>query len=285
MDWNDLRYVLAVGTAGTLAGAARALGVNHTTALRRIAGLEKKSGVRLFERLPGGYVPTEAGEALLETARRIDTAVLDLERRMAGQDLRLSGMLRVTTTDTLMASLLPPILAAFRAAYPGIVVEVAVTNTVLNLTRRDADVAIRPADDPLPALVGRRVASIAFAVYGTPECLKQKDRAWLAPDDSLAGTLAARWMHEALPDVAVAARASSLLALRELAVAGLGLAVLPRYLGDTTPGLMRLDSPRITATSGLWVLTHEDLRRTARVRAFTEFVSQAFMRQRKLLEG
>ncbi len=285
MDWNDLRYVLAVGMAGTLAGAARALGVNHTTVLRRIAALEAKSGVRLFERLPGGYVPTEAGEALLETARRIDTAVVDLERRMAGQDLRLSGGLRVTTTDTLMASLLPPILAAFRAAHPGIIVEVAVTNTVLNLTRRDADVAIRPADDPLPALVGRRVASIAFAVYGSPDYLKQKDRAWLAPDDSLADTLAARWMREALPEVTVAARASSLLALRELAAAGLGLAVLPRYLGDPTPGLVRLNTPRITSTSGLWVLTHEDLRRTARVRAFTEFVAQAFTRQRKLLQG
>ena len=293
MEWDDLRYVLAVGSAGTLAGAARRLGVNHTTVLRRIAALEDSAGARLFERLPTGYVPTEAGEALIEAARQIDTTVVGLERKLAGHDLRLSGTLRVTTADTLMASVLPEMLGEFRAAYPGIVVEVAVANVMLNLTKRDADVAIRTAVDPPQTLVGRRIAAIAFGVYASPAYLDRTpaprkswaQHRWLLPDDSLAATVVARWLRETMPGVEVAARADSLLALRDLAVAGLGLAALPRYLGDLSSGLVRVGDPGIPATSALWVLTHEDLRRTARVRVFTEFVAQAFARRRRLLEG
>ncbi len=292
MDWDGLRYVLAVGSAGTLAGAARTLGVNHTTVLRRLAAFEDDAGLRLFERLPTGYVPTEAGEALLAAAREIDTTVSDLERRLAGQDLRLSGTVRVTTTDTLMASLLPALLASFRAAHPGITVEVAVSNLMLNLTRRDADVAIRPADDPPPTLVGRRIAAVGFGVYASRAYLEQSTvparrwhaHAWLAPDDSLAGTATGRWIRETLPDAAIAARADSLLALRDLATAGLGVAALPRYLGDLSAGLVRIGTPDIPPTA-LWILTHPDLRRTARVRAVTDFMAQAFARQRALLEG
>src|SRR5688500_17425447 len=110
MEWDDLRYVLALADAGSLAGAARALGVNHTTVLRRVGAFEKRLGLRLFERLPAGDVPTAGGEELIAAARRVDETVVALERRIAGQDLRLAGALRVTTTDTLMASLLPEIL-------------------------------------------------------------------------------------------------------------------------------------------------------------------------------
>jgi DNA-binding transcriptional LysR family regulator len=293
MDWDSLRYVLAVGTAGTLAGAARLLGVNHTTVLRRIAAFEGEAGVRLFERLPGGYVPTEAGEALIAAARHIEETVVGLERRLAGRDLSLSGALRVTTTDTLMASLLPDMLAAFRSTHPGICVEVAVSNQMLNLTRRDADVAIRPSDDPPQTLVGRRLAAIAFSIYASPAYLERApaprqswhDHSWLVPDDSLAATAVAKWIRSELAGVTVAASADSLLALRELAVAGLGLVVLPRYLGDPSTGLVRVSRTNIPAASALWVLTHEDLRRTARVRAFTEFMAQAIARRRRLLEG
>lgn len=293
MDWDGLRYVLAVGSEGTLTGAARTLGVNHTTVLRRIAAFEEDASVRLFERLPLGYVPTEAGEALIDAARQIDITVTGLERRLAGQDLRLSGTLRVTTADTLMASILPPMLSEFHAAHPGIVIEVGVSNVMLNLTKRDADVAIRTAIDPPQTLVGRRIAAIAFGVYAsrtyldrTPAPRKSWDRHdWLLPDDSLAATVVGRWLRRELPGVAVAARADSLLALRDLALAGLGLAALPRYLGDVSSGLVRLGDPGIPTSSALWVLTHEDLRRTARVRAFTDFMAQAFTRRRGLLEG
>jgi DNA-binding transcriptional LysR family regulator len=292
MDWDDLRYVLAVAGAGSLAGAARALGVNHTTVLRRIAAAEKRLGVRLFERLRGGYLPTAAGEELIEAARHIDAAVTDLGRRLAGRDLRLSGVVRVSTVDTLVASLLPEILAAFRERHPGIQVEVAVTNVMANLTRRDADVAIRAANDPHETLVGRRAGTIAFAIYGSRTYLATRragtpldQHRWVAPDDSMAATSIGRWMRTALPEAEVALRADSLVTMRQAAAAGLGVAPLPCYLGDGTDGLVRMHPTIAAMATGLWILTHADLRETARVRAFTAFVAEAFAERRHLLEG
>jgi molybdate transport repressor ModE-like protein len=293
LDWDDLRYALAVAEAGSLAAGARQLGVNHTTAMRRIAAFEERLGMRLFERLPGGYVLTPGGEELIETARRIGDSVTALERRLAGSDLRISGTVRVTTTDTLAASLLPGILAALKTAHPGIDVDIAVSNVFLNLTRREADIAIRPADDPPPGLFGRRLSSIGFAVYGATMLDVRQQPAtevlsyhpWIAPDDSLSATAVSRWMVAALPDAAIAIRADSLVTMRQLAEAGMGLVALPCYLGDRSPQLRRLTPPLDAIRTGLWILTHEDLRRTARIRTFMEFVGSALQAQRRLIEG
>jgi DNA-binding transcriptional LysR family regulator len=291
LEWDDLRYVLAVANAGSLAGAARRLGVNHTTVLRRIDAFEKRLGLRLFERLPTGYVLTAGGEELIAAARHIDETVTSLQRKLVGQDLRLSGTVRVTTTDTLMGSILPEILADFRTTHPGIQVEIAVSNLMFNLTKRDADVAIRPAKDPPETLIGRRIAKIAFAIYGSAgylanhEAKNLADHQWVGPDDSLAGTSVAQWMRSKLPESEIVLRADSLMALRQAAQAGLGLAALPCYLGDTTPDLVCVHRPIPEMETALWILTHEDLRHTARIRAFTEFAAHAIGRWRALFEG
>lgn len=291
MEWDDLRYVLAVASAGSLAGAARALHVNHTTVLRRVGALEKRLGLRLFERLPTGYVLTAGGEELVAAARHVDETVTDLERKLVGRDLRPSGVVRVTTPDTLMASILPEILAEFHETHPGIQVEIVVSNLMVNLTKRDADVAIRPARTAPDTLIGRRIARIAFAIYGSRRYLskhsaKDLDRhRWVAPDESLAQTSVAQWMRSARRNSEIALRADSLLALCQAAQAGLGLAALPCYLGDTAPDLVRMRPPIPEMDTALWILTHEDLRHTARIRAFTEFAAAAFARRRPLLEG
>lgn len=288
-DWDDLRYILAVAAAGSLAGAARSLGVNHTTVLRRIGAFETKHALRLFERLPSGYALTAGGEELIATARRIDATVTDLERKLAGQDLRLSGTVRVTTTDTLMGSILPEILKDFRDAHPGI--EIAISNAFLNLTRRDADVAIRPAKNPPDTLIGRRVAKIAFAIYGQRRHLARhkatdiKAHRWIMPDESLAATQAARWLKAEFAQAEVAMRADSFFAAAQLARAGVGLAALPCYLGDGFPDLIRLKGPVSGMETALWILTHEDLKPVARIRTFTDFIADAFKERRGLLEG
>lgn len=295
IDWEDLRFVLAVAEANSLAAAARALGVNHTTVLRRVGSFEQKLGVRLFDRLPSGYTLTAGGEELLAVARQMADTVTELERRLTGQDLRLEGSLRITTTDTLMASILPSILADFRQRHPGVLLEVSTSNALANLSHRDADVAIRPAVDSPDALVGRRIAKVAFAVYAAPSYLDIRGLAaadtidiarehWIGLGDGLASTSVARWMRATLAAPAVL-RCDSLVTAREAAMAGIGLAALPCYLGDTTPGLVRIGAPVAEMTRELWLLTHEDLRRTARVSAFTEFVGQALARHRLLLEG
>lgn len=292
MEWDELRYVLAVADAGSLAGAARKLGVNHTTVLRRIGAFEKQLGLRLFERLPSGYALTTGGEELISTARHIDDTVAALERKLAGQDLRLSGVVRITTTDTLMGSILPAMLAEFRATHPGIQLEIALSNVMFNLSKRDADVAIRPAINPPESLIGRRVAKVAFAIYGSPRYLakhrklnKLTDHQWIGPDDSLASSSVAQWMRTELSGANVALRADSLLGVRQAAEAGLGLAALPCYLGDTSSGLVCVRAPIAAMETALWVLSHEDLRHSARIRALTEFAAEAFARQRALLEG
>jgi DNA-binding transcriptional LysR family regulator len=291
-EWDDLRYVLAVANQRSLAGAARKLRVNHTTVLRRIRAFEKRIGVRLFERLATGYVLTAGGEELIAAARHIEDTIDTLERKLAGRDLRLSGIVRVTTTDTLMGSILPEILAEFHDAYPGIAIEVAVSNLMFNMSKRDADVAIRPANDPPEMLVGRRIAKIAFAVYASRHYVAEHSKVadlarerWIAPDDSLAAISVAQWMHATLPDCEITLRADSLLAMRDAAQAGLGLAVLPCYLGETSPELVCVHPPIEPAQTALWVLTHSDLRHTARIRAFTEFAAVALGRRRALLEG
>jgi DNA-binding transcriptional LysR family regulator len=291
-EWDDLRYVLAVANARSLAGAARNLGVNHTTVLRRVGAFEKRLGLRLFERLPTGPVLTAGGEELIAAARHIDDTVTSLQRKLAGQDLRLSGAIRVTTTDTLMGSILPEILAGFRAAHPGIGIEIALSNVMFSLSKRDADVAIRPAKDPPETLIGRRVAKIAFAIYASPHYLAKHRKTddltahqWVGPDDSLAGTSVAQWMRSELPESEIILRADSLMGLRQGAQAGLGLAALPCYLGDISPGLVCVHRPIAAMQTALWVLTHADLRHTARIRAFTEFAANALSRRRRLLEG
>lgn len=292
IDWEDLRYVLAVGEANSLAAAAKTLGVHHTTVLRRVNAFEKRIGLRLFDRLPTGYALTAGGEELLAAARAMSDTIATLERRVAGQDLRLEGALRLTTTDTLMGSVLPEVLASFRAEHPGIALEVNTQNLVANLTKRDADVAIRPAPDPPENLVGQRASDIAFAVYAArryADAAGEKDlreHPWIAPDDSLAGTVVARWMRRRLGGCHVALRADSLMAMRNAALAGIGAAALPCFLGDAESKLVRLQPGVIEEmTSALWVLTHEDLRRTARVSAFMGFAAKALGRRRALFEG
>lgn len=291
-EWDDLRYVLAVATAGSLASAARALGVNHTTVLRRVTAFEEHIGVRVFDRLPTGYALTPAGEELADAARRIGDTINALTRKLAGHDLSLTGELRVTSTDTLMEAFLPRALAEFKAAHPGIRIDLSVSNVMLNLSKRDADVAIRPTLDPPETLVGRRISRIAFAIYASKVYLRERDQIddlaqeqWVAPDDSLSNTSVAKWMRTQLPDTDVTFRTDSLVAMRQAARAGLGLAALPCYLGDTSPDLVRVHPPVPEMETALWVLTHEDLRHTPRVRAFTDFLAEALRKYRPMLEG
>jgi DNA-binding transcriptional LysR family regulator len=286
--WDDLRYVLAVADSGSLASAATALRVNRTTVLRRINAFERKHAVRLFERLQTGYVLTPAGDEVLAATRGFENTMAALERKLTGQDLRPEGWVRATTTDTLVASILPPVLTAFQRANPRVTLHVTSSSTLANLAKRDADVAIRPAIDVPETLVGRRVCSVAFAVYGAASGAPNvgpADHRWIAPDETLSSTSVAKWMREWTPADRIVFCADSLLAMREVCAAGGGLAALPCYLGDTDLRLVRVQPPVKEMTTALWVLTHPDLVRTARVRLFVDFMTAALARERPLIEG
>jgi DNA-binding transcriptional LysR family regulator len=292
MEWDDLRYLLAVGRHGTLSAAARCLNVNHSTVFRRIGLIEERLGVRLFERHRDGYTPTLAGEEAVALAERLEGDVDELERRLAGRDTRLTGAVRVTTTDTLLLGALAPVFADFRSAHPAIMLEVIVDNRFLSLSKRDADVAIRPSSTPPDTLVGRRVSAIATAVYGARAYLKTAPpiddldaHAWIAPDDSLAELPSARWLRTRLKQAQIVFRTNTLMGMLAAARAGLGLAALPCLLGDAAGDLRRVLPPQGELATDLWLLVHRDLRHVARVRAFLDHADRELRRLHPLFDG
>lgn len=291
LEWNDLRLVLAVARAHGATGAAKALAVHPSTVFRRLGILEAGLGVRLFERLPEGYVPTAAGDEACRVAERLEADVAALDRRIAGHDTRPSGTVRLTTTDTLVV-LLAPALAAFRATHDEIELHVIVDNRFLDLARHDADVALRPAAKPPDTLVGRRLARIATTIYGAAAYLTNRPATedlgkhdWIGPDESLLHLPSARWLRQTVPGTSVRTRVNTLVTAVAAAKAGLGLALLPCFLGDAAPELHRVRSPLPVWDSALWLLTHEDLRHVERVRAILDFLPDALAAARTSLEG
>ena len=287
---DDLRLIRGIGEARTLTGAARLLRVDHSTAFRRLEAIEARLGARLFERGRDGYAATAAGEVAIERAERILSEVGELEQQLAGEDLRAAGTVRVTTTDTL-TDLVTPMFAAMAAQNPAIRIELVVTNTFAMLTKREADIALRPAANAPEGLVGRRLAGVATAIYASSGYLEaHRDRAlashdWIGFDDSLAHLRSARWMTSNIPHERIVFRADSLVALRAAVAAGLGIAALPCYLGDCSAALRRLGEPMAEMEGSLWLLTHPGLRRVTRIRAVLDAIAQHVGARRALIEG
>lgn len=293
-DWNDLRLVLAISRATTLTGAATVLGINHSTAFRRLGALEQATGIRLFERLPGGiYAPTPAGERMTATAERIETEAAALDREIAGRDHRLTGRLRVTASETLAYRLLTAQIARFRKAHPGITVELVIDNRVLSLSRREADIALRVMRPKEGDLYGRKLADIAWSVYAGKALatklpplreMRFERLPMIGWEAGVTGINTADWLSLHGAEDSFVYRTSSLVNQLVAAKAGIGVAVLPCYLGDPEADLVRLVPQPIPALDReLWIVTHADLRRTARVRAFFDVVGEGIAAARGLL--
>lgn len=274
LNWNDYEAVLRVADAGSLSKAALVTGSSHPTMFRRINAVEEKLGVRLFERFRTGYQPTAAGEDIVAAARQIAELTNATERRLSGQDLRPSGVVRVTTTDTLFFGLLANEITHFREAEPGITLDITVSNEISNLSLREADIAIRPASAPDDHLVGRNLGLIQQAVYAN-RALDLNDTSpqpwstlpWIGPSVSMAYGQLHVWMRELELDGTCVCRVDSVLAMYAAVKSGIGVAALPCYLAETNPDLKRIGDPVKNLAVDLWLLTHPDLRNTARVRA------------------
>lgn len=290
-DWDDLRFFLAVARARSVSGAARTLRVNHATVSRRIQGFEERVGARLFERLAGGWLPTPVGEEMLAAALRVEEEMQRLDRRVAGTDARLSGPLRVTLSDAAALGVMDD-LRGFAEAYPDIDLQVMASYALTNLTRREADVAIRVTERPADHLVGRRVGSTAVALFGAVALLSTWEQElglgklpWLGWDGSIGAYGGAGWTAEHVPAARIVARFDSVLVAYHATRAGMGICFLPCALGDRDPTLRRVDPELLLPGLPIWILTHPDLRETARVRAFMAFMGDAMSRSRDLREG
>jgi DNA-binding transcriptional LysR family regulator len=274
LSWDDLRVVKAIGEYGSLAAAAASLGVNNSTMFRRLSQIEDALKVVLFDRRRSGYIATHAGTEVIALARNIELEIIGVSTRISDREAGHAGDLRITTSDSLAYNLIVPIVAAFRAENPGIRVEVRATSA------------------PPENLFGRKMATIAWAMYGR-RCDGDEEHhdgreamsRWTTYSGSLSRLRAAKWIEQAVPYENIAYRSDSVVSVAAAIEAGIGIGYLPCMLGDINKNLKRLGNVEPDLSDELWVLTHPDIRRSGRVYAFMVFCNEAITKQRRLIEG
>ena len=292
MNWDDLRFVLALARSGSLVRAAKELEVDHTTVGRRIATIEADLGVRLFTRTTTGHVPTSEAEGLLPDIKHVEEGVLALQRGARASDDSVEGTVRVTSAETFGVCYLAPRLASLGRKHPGLTVELVTGGAILDLGRRDADVAVRFFRSRHEDLVVRRAAELSHALYASREYLARRPvkKAAELRDHRLltltggASVVEAAWVDRLTGGARPAFVTNMTMALLEPARAGAGIAVLPRYLGDREPSLKRLPMPD-EPKEAIWITVHRDMRQTRRVRVVLDFLNDCLKKDRRLLSG
>ena len=280
IDWDDVRYFLAVARSGSVRAAAERLKVNHSTVLRRIGQLEERLGTQMFEKLPSGYRLTDAGEEVLQFAAQMEVSSTELQTRVFGRDQSVRGLLRVTLAPSLATHLLMPDCAAFARSHPAVEMELLSQDEPVNLTNREADVAVRVVydRDTLPLnLHGSKGPELSGGIYMSRELLA----AWRT---SAAEPI--RWIVKnniGIPDWAggvevptaeVAFRVTDAGAQLAAVRLGIGMTALPCFVGDAEPLLVRVPGAGLRLHGTLWLLTHGDTRKTKRVQLFMQFLSR-----------
>ena len=295
MDWDDIRTFLAIARTRTLSGAARILGVRQSTMSRRLEALEQRAGARLLQKTPRGYELTALGEAILANAERMEAEAVAVERAVQGRDVALSGVIRVTTVDTIANWLLPPAIAALQARYPAISVEVLPETRSLSLSKREADLAIRMARFEGNELISRRIALLGHALYASHAYLAAHDFALDAHGnggrvhaivtvlEDQSHLAEARWLAAQVPHASIALRSNSRDAQLGAARAGLGVVCLSRYLADRELGLARISAAGPGPAREVWLGVHADLRHMPRIGAMIEALDGEGMAQKSLL--
>ncbi|MDG3442833.1 LysR family transcriptional regulator [Nitrospirillum amazonense] len=293
MDWNDLKYFLAVARTGSLTRTSADLGVSQSTVGRRIAEFEESIGMVLFQRHQTGYFLTDEGRELLRYAERVEDGILALERGAAGLDKTPAGTVRLATSENLATDLIIPALPAFRDRYPGICLEIITSTVTAELGRREADIALRVVRPTRGNLTVRRVGHMTYSVYGSREYIERHPpiageplggRHFIAWDDGHAFMPAATWLAREYPGCKIALVASSLPAQIAAVRAGLGLAVIPDFL-TMKEDFIRVIPPDQMFSAEVWLVTHADLVASARVRAVGDFLTEEVMRANPELSG
>jgi DNA-binding transcriptional LysR family regulator len=292
--WDDLRYFLAFARAGSMQSAAKALGVNQSTVQRRIAELEECAGHRLVERHLGSYRLTALGEQLLPAAEGVEVAVAAFQRNLAARDKGLKGTVRVTCGSSMAACLRQtPLIDAFQARYRGLRVELVISERFLDLSKGEADVAIRLGEPRDEALVGRKIADASWAVYASRAYVERYGRPHDAEDlnrhlvigcdGPITDYPGARWLRSAAPHAAVAARSEHWQGVMLAVKAGAGVAAMPHWQGDSGELIRVIDN--IGLVIPYYLLMHRDMQQNPRVRAFADFVASEIKSFRALLSS
>jgi DNA-binding transcriptional LysR family regulator len=288
LDWEDVRYFVALARNGTLSATARGLRVNHATVARRIASLETLLGRSLFDRRASGYALTVDGKAVLDEARSMDEAALSVLRRLdAGTEL--SGLVRLTVGRVLAERFVIDRLRTFHERYPAIDLEVIGGSRVVSLARREADVALRYGSPKDSELVARRVATITFGLYASPayrDRLKAGDTpAFIGFDEESDFIAEAAWLGRRFGERRFSFRTNSQTTQAAAARAGYGVALLPRYVAAGDQGLVQVLPGERLPERDVWLVIRRDLTKVPRVRAVTDHLFDMFRRDRRLLAG
>jgi DNA-binding transcriptional LysR family regulator len=296
IDWGDLRYVLAVVRAGAALPAARALGVNQTTVMRRITQLEETIGADLFERKPSGYAPTPLGLRLAQAAEHIEHEVAKLERDMQAEQRVLAGVVRVTTSEVLANRMITPCLQAFYERHAAVRIELIADDRRLEIASGEADVALRAGSRPEGAgIVARRLPDAGWTVYsgktyavehGLPKSPEEIDgHRIVGMDGRMAELPGPIWLRKWAPNAVIRFRSNTLTNLVSNLRAGLGLGTLPCFVGDAEPDLVRCMPPVPELVSEMWLIVREDMKSTPHVRAFADFLAAHVFSIRAQIEG
>jgi DNA-binding transcriptional LysR family regulator len=277
MEWSDIRVFLAIARTGTLGAAARSLGQSQPTMGRRLRALEQSVGQVLFQRTAGGFLLTDEGSAVLSHAERIEEEALAFQRQLAGQDKHLEGMVRITSSDWFGVHLLAPVLAEFAGRHPGVEVELLTSAIHYSLSRREADIAFRIRPFEEPEVVSRRLLHIEYGVYlradlPQPVAGDGAGMALITMDTGFSAMPDAVWLRKLLPNARVVSRSNNRDVQGRLCAQGVGVAVLPRPLGDALPGVDLVDLGEAPPGRDTWVGYHRDLKRLARLRALLDLV-------------
>ena len=275
MEWSDVRIFLAVVRKKSFGEAARSLGVSHPTVGRRVKALEDEAEQALFRRTKSGLVLTDAGDTVLTLAQSMEEAALAMERRLAGNHERLEGILRISSAEWFAGYVLAPVLAELARRHPAIVPEVIASYRLLDLSRREADVAFRIVPFSEPDIVQRRLMRVAYGLYGSAGTASSLQR---DPDSVgliLMNTTQSHfpdvtWLLDRFPHARRVFTSTSRAVQAQMCVQGMGIAVLPRPLGDATSGLQRIDTPEPPPGRDIWVGYHHDLRHMDRLRAMLD---------------
>jgi DNA-binding transcriptional LysR family regulator len=294
-QWDDVRFFLAVAREGNFSAAARLLGVGHVTVARRIALLEKHLGVKLVTRTPDGFALTPAGQAILRQSAVMEGAALDLERVAAGRDSLAAGIVRLTATEALTRRIVIPAVAALREHHPDLQVDLLTSVRSLDIARREADMAIRLARPSNPDLVCRRLGEVGYSLYASRRYLARRGAPirgrGLAGHDLISFTGAPTatspfFLGESLEGARISVRCDNPLIQLEAAAKDAGIAELACFLGDDSPDVTRVWPTQQPILRPVWLIVHQDLRRSARIRVVSAAILEAFRREtRTLREG
>lgn len=290
-NWDDLRVVLAIAEHGTLSGAAARLRISHPTLSRRLRQIEQRLGARLFERTPTRLRLTAAGEDMRQLALRLRDDIAALERRIGGRDAGPGGPIRLTAPDAVSEYLLPGILAGLCREHAELTIELIVSNQVLSLAQRSADIALRITASPDETLHGRRVGTVAMAIYAArnltvPETLGSfTGIPWVGFDAALACSGPGTWIAYNIPESDIRFRANTLLGAAQAVRSGIGCGLLPCFVGGSIPDLVRLGAPLPTLSVPLWLLVHPEIARLPRIRRACDALAAKLKQAAPLLTG